>query len=164
MKRILTTAALLALLPPAFALDAACDPLVKSSEAKIAQPAWHVVVEGGGTKLESIKVDDQFFMSQGDKWMKSPMNLDEAEKIAIKQMQDGGIKITNCKDEGTETVDGVEMNILSYTTEIPGSGFPAVTAKLYIGKDDGLPYKSVAEDEDKTTTVTRYQDVVAPKL
>jgi hypothetical protein len=160
MKRFLTATILLALLPPAFALDAACDPLLKASEAKLAQVAWHSVTESTGIKLEAIKVDGQFFMQMDGKWKKVPMDLDKAEKIAITQMQDGGIKVTNCKDEGSETVDGMEMTVLSYTSEIPKSGLSAANAKLYIGKDDGLPYKT---SSDNTTATYRYKDVIAPK-
>lgn len=159
MKHLFVMTALLALLPPAFALDAACEPILKSSEAKLGQPAWHSVTESGGIKLEAIKVDGKFFMADDGKWKKSPMNLDEAEKIAIEMLQDGKIKVSDCKDEGSETLDGVEMTVLGYTTEIPG--VPAVATKLYIGKDDGLPYKSTS---DKTTATYQYKGVVAPTL
>lgn len=159
--KLFATITLLTLLSPAFALDTACGPLVKSSEAKLAQPAWHAVVESAGLKLESIKIDGQFFMADEGKWTKAPMSLDAAEKIAIKQIQDGVIKVTDCQDAGTETVDGMEMTILSYTTEVPGSGFPAANTRLYIGKADGLPYQSSSED---TTATYRYTNVVAPKL
>lgn len=161
MKRLFAATALFTLLPPVFALDAACDPLIKASEAKLAQAAWHSTVKTDGATLESIKVDGQFFMSMDGKWQKSPMNLDEAEKIAIGMMKDGSLKVTNCKDEGEDTVEGVAVTVLSYQSEAGdlGSG----TVKLSIGKDDGLPYQSVTDD-GKTTSSTRYQDIAAPKL
>lgn len=161
MKRLLIATTLLALLPPAFALDAACDPLVKSSEAKLAQPAWHTTVASEGLTLESIKVDGKFYMADDGKWKKAPMNLDQAEKVAIKMMKDGKIKVTDCKDEGSDTVDGMEMSVISYVTEVPGSGVPAAATRLYIGKDDGLPYKS---SSDEVTATYQYKGVVAPKL
>lgn len=161
MKRIVAATALFSFLSPAFALDAACEPILKASEAKLTQAAWHSTVETEGAKLESIKVDGQFFMSMDGKWQKSPMNLDDAEKTAISMIKDGSIKVTDCKDEGNETVDGVAVTVLSYHSEAGDLGGGAV--KLYIGKDDGLPYKSVTDD-GKTTSSTRYQDVSAPKL
>ncbi len=161
MKQWLMASVLLALLPPVFALDAACDPLIKSSEAKISQVAWHSITESEGLKLEAIKLDGQFFMKIDGKWQKFPIDLDEAEKTAITQMQEGNIKITDCKDEGTETVDGMEMNLLSFITEIPDSGIPAAKALLSIGKEDGLPYQSSSAD---TLVTYRYKDVVAPEL
>lgn len=161
MKRFLTATILLALFPPAFALDAACDPLLKASEAKLVQVTWHSVTESTGIKLEAIKVDGQFFMQMDGKWKKLPVDImDKAEKTAITQMQEGIIKVTNCKDEGSETLDGMEMTVLSYTSEVPESGVPAENAKLYIGKDDGLPYKNSSEN---TTATYHYKDVVAPK-
>lgn len=160
MKRILTTAALLMPLSSVFALDAACEPIIESSEAKIAQPAWHSVSAGEGLTLEAMKVDGKFFMKTDDKWRKFPVNLDEAEKTAITQMREGAINITNCKDEGSETLEGMEMTVIQYTAEVLKSGIPAADAKLYLGKEDGLPYKVVGND---TTVTYRYKDVVAPK-
>ena len=161
MKRLCAATVLFMLLPPAFALDAACEPILNASEAKLTQAAWHSTVKTDGATLESIKVDGQFFMSMGGKWQKSPMNLDEAEKIAIGMMKDGSIKVTNCKDEGEDTLDGVAVTVLSYQSEAGDLGGGAV--KLYIGKDDGLPYQSVTDD-GKTTSSTRYKDIAAPKL
>lgn len=162
MKPILAASLLLTLVPPVFALDAACEPILKASEAKLAQTAWHSTVESEGTKLESIKVDGQFFMNMDGKWEKSPMNLDEAEKIAIGMIKDGSFKVSECKDAGTDSIDGIAVNVLSYHSGEAGE-LGEGTVKLYIGKDDGLPYKSVME-EGKTTSATRYKDVSAPKL
>jgi hypothetical protein len=139
--------------------DAACEPIIKASETKIAQPAWHSVTEGDGVRLEAIKVDGQFFMSEDGKWQKAPMDMDAAEKIVIGMMRDGSVRLSNCKEDGTETVEGVEMTVLSYHSEMEGMG--SSTNKLYIGKADGLPYKTEA---DGTTNTVRYQDVTAPKL
>ncbi|HRJ53758.1 MAG TPA: hypothetical protein PLE99_13405 [Candidatus Thiothrix moscowensis] len=148
-------------LSPAFALDAACEPIVKASETKIAQPAWHSVTEGDGIKLEAMKVDGQFFMAMDGKWQKAPMDMDTTEKITIGMMKDGTIQLSNCKEDGTETVDGVEMTVLSYHSDMKdiGSG----TAKLYIGKADGLPYKLLSDSADEQHTQTiRYQHITIP--
>ena len=110
MKRIALATALMLLAPTTFALDAACEPLVNASKARMAQPAWHSVMESDGIKLEAIKVDGQFYMNQGEKWQKSPMDLDKAEQIAIDSILDGSLKVTNCKEEGTET-QGNRLNI-----------------------------------------------------
>lgn len=163
MKRILAATVLFTLLPPVFALDAACEPILKASEAKLTQAAWHSTVEIAGEKLEAIKVDGQFFMSIDGKWQKSPMNMDDAEKITIGMIKDGSIKVTDCKDDGEDTVEGVAVTVLSYNSEAGDLG--GGTVKLYIGKDDGLPYKSAMEDGKTTASAsTRYQNVIAPKL
>lgn len=147
-----------------WAFDNACEPIIQASEAKIAQTAWHSSSEMEGLKMEAIKIDKQFFMQMDGKWQKSPMNLDKAEKVAIEQMRSDKIKITDCKTETGETVDGKAMSVITYTTEVPNSGIPAATTTLYIGKEDHLPYKLVDKDKGNTLITYRYKDVVAPKL
>lgn len=144
--------------------DSACEPLIQASEAKIAQTAWHSSSETEGLKMEAIKIDKQFFMQMNGKWQKSPMDLDKAEKVAIEQMRSDKIKVTDCKTETGETVDGKAMSVITYTTEVPNSGIPAATTTLYIGKEDHLPYKLVDKDKGNTLITYRYKDVVAPKL
>ena len=161
MKRLFAATTLLAALQPALAFDAACEPILNASEAKLAQPAWHSVVETSGAKLEYLKLDGNFFMNVDGEWQKSPMNLDEAEKIAIRMIQDGSLKVSDCKDLGTDTIDGLDVTVLSYRSDAGDSS--SGTVKLYIGKNDGLPYKS-ATDDGKTTASIRYTNVSAPKL
>lgn len=161
MKRILVTTVLCTLMHPVFALDAACEPIIKSSEAKIAQPAWHSVTGMGELKLEAIKVDGESFIQVEGEWKKSPMSLDDAEEAAIAEMQEGKIKVTDCKEEDSEMLDEMEVTVLSYTSEVPASGLPAANVKLYIGKDDGLPYKF---SSGNATATYRYKDVTAPEL
>ena len=150
-------------LSPAFALDATCEPIVKASETKIAQPTWHSVIEVDGMKLEAMKVDGQFFMATDGKWQKAPMDMDTAEKITIGMMKDGTIQLSNCKEDEAENVDGVEMTVLSYHSDMKDMG--SGTAKLYIGKADGLPYKFLSDSagEQHTQTV-RYQNISIPTL
>lgn len=144
-------------------VDTVCEVVIKASEAKLAQAAWYAITETDGLKLEAIKVDGQFFMSTDGQWQQGP-DMSQAEKVAIGMMKDGSIKITACKEEGTDTLDGVEVTILSYHSEMTGIG--AGTNQLYIGKADGLPYKSLAKtDKGETSSQTmRYKDVIAPKL
>ncbi len=166
MHRLILLPLLLAtsLPKPNVTLDASCTPLIQSSEAKIAQPAWHSVTQTTGMSLEAMKVDGKFYIQMDGKWMAAPMDLDKAEKIAISQLQNGDIKVSHCKEEGTETLDGIEMQIFSYTSEIPASGLPATTAKLYIGKTDNLPYKITDGNAQATTVTYRYKDISAPTL
>ena len=163
MQQPLFTLTLLAALAPypALAWDAACDPLVKASEAKIAQPAWHSITNISGMKKEAIKVNGKSFLLMGDKWQKAPMDWDKAEQIGLDQMKTDAIKVTACKNIGSETLDGVETDIFSFITEAVGSGIPAVTATVHLGKDDHLPYKQT--DESGVTQVTwHYKDVAIP--
>lgn len=141
------------------ALDKACEPLIKSSEAKIAQSAWRSVSPAG----EAIKTADKSYMQMEGKWIESPLDLNEIERQVIENVKTGTLKVTDCKETGSEVLDGKEMRIFMYTTEIPNSGFPASTAKLYIGKEDGLPYLQTGIDDQETTKVTyHYIDITAP--
>lgn len=145
----------------AFALDAACEPLLTSSEAKIAQPAWRSVHATG----EAIKIGKQSFMKMAGKWVKSPIDLTEVERQVVESIKNGELKVTDCKEDGTETIDGKEMRVFLYTSEMTNSGIPAAKAKLYIGKDDGLPYLQTGVDDKDSTKVTySYTDIKAPTL
>lgn len=161
MRKWIVLSLLCGMTGQAFALEAACEPLIKGSKAKMAQPAWHSIVEGEGVKIEAIKVDGKFYMNQGDKWQKSPMNLDIAEEMSIKAMEDGDFKVTNCQEEGSETIEGVETIILGYDSEIPGTDLGVVSVKVYLGKEDNLPYLSTS---DNTKSTYRYSNITAPKL
>ena len=144
-------------------LDPACETVIKASEAKLAQAAWHMITEAEGLKLEAIKLNDQFFMNADGKWQPAP-DLSHAEHVAIGMMKDGTIKMTDCKEEGSDTLDGVAVMMFSYHSDMAGMG--AGTNQIYIGKADGLPYKSLVKtDKGETSSQTiRYKQVVAPQL
>jgi hypothetical protein len=146
--------------PSVSALDAACEPVVKASEARINQPAWHSIMEfGKGERMEAIKVSGQFFHQIDGKWAKFPVNLDVAEGKILAQIRSGEVKLTDCKVVGNDIVEGVPVTLVSSRTEM--TGVPPSGATLYIGKQDGLPYRQVG---DGVTVVYRYKDVVVPKL
>ncbi|WP_020560210.1 hypothetical protein [Thiofilum flexile] len=161
MKYTLLAAALMLAAPSLFALETACEPLINASKARMAQAAWHSLAEGDGIKLEAIKVDGKFYINHGKKWQKSPMDLDKAEQIAIDSILDGSLKITNCKEEGTETIAGVETTILGYDSEVEGTDLGKGRVKIYLGKKDGLPYQTTFDNSKATY---RYTQVTAPRL
>jgi len=138
-------------------LEAACEPVLKANEAKLAQPAWHSITESDGLKLEAIKVDGQYFMKVSDQWQQGP-NMDHAENVAIGMLKDGSIKLSDCQEDGSETLDGVETTVFRYNATVEDS--PASRTTLYIGKVDGLPYKT---DADGTVNTVRYQGIAVPK-
>jgi hypothetical protein len=157
-----TLSLLLALPQTSSALDAACEPILAASEARMKMPAWHSAseVNGGNFKLEAIKADGKFYIRTGKgKWSLSPINIDETEQKMLAQIASGEIKLAQCKDEGSETVEGTATRVISYRVEIKGG--PAADTKLYIGKADGLPY---AATSDKAKSRYSYTGVVAPKL
>jgi hypothetical protein len=146
--------------PSVLALDAACELVLNASEARIKQPAWHSIMEfGQGKRMEAIKVNGQFFHQIDGKWAKFPINLDVVEGKLLAQIRSGEVKLTQCKVVGTDTVEGVSVTLISSRTEMTGA--PPSGATLYVGKQDGLPYRQVG---DSVTVVYRYQAIVEPKL
>ncbi len=146
--------------PSVFALDAACEAVVKASEARIRQAAWHSITEmGSGMRMEVVKADGKFYRQVGGKWTKFPVNIDDAERKLLAQIRSGEIKLTQCRVVGSDVVDGVPVTVVSSRTELPGAA-PG-DAKLFIGKRDGLPYRQTGE---AFKVVYRYTGVVAPKL
>jgi len=145
------------------ALDPACGPLISSSEAKIAAPAWHVVSKLDDFEAEVIKVDGRFFMKNGGQWMVSPVNVDDVERKTVESVNAGQVLVTGCMDAGEETVEGVSTRALVYTVEVPGSGIPAAQTRLNVGVADGLPYRlSSAAGETRQQVIYRYTGVKAP--
>ena len=143
-------------------VDPACAPIIKSSLARAAAPAWETVtvVSPGNFKMEAIQAGGQSYMRMnGERWKKAPVNLAKAEQQVVAQINSGQIKLSKCKDGGDSTIDGIPTRIINYTVEMTGA--PAAAATLYVGKADGLPY---AQTGDKVKTHFRYRGVTAPKL
>jgi len=143
-------------------LDSACMPVVNSSEARAAKATWEsvTVVSPNDFKMEAMKVGGQHYtrMTGSKNWKKAAMDLSEAERKVVAEVKSGKIKISKCKAEASETIDGVAMQVVSYTIEMAGA--PAASAKLYIGKSDGLPYAQTGKD---VKTRFRYTGITAPK-
>jgi hypothetical protein len=137
-----------------WAFDSACQPLVTASEAKIAQAAWHASHPGG----EAMRIADKSYMKMDGQWMESPLDLNEVERRVVSSMLNDELKVTDCKEAEGETVNDKAMRVFIYTTELPASGLPAATAKLYIGKEDGLPYLQTDLDAKESSTVTYYYE------
>lgn len=146
--------------PSAFAIDSACETVLAASEARIAQPSWRSISElSGGSRVEMIKANGQFFSQRGGKWTKFPVNIDDAERKLVAQVRSGEIKVSECKVVGSEVIDGMPVTVISSRTELKGAA-PA-DSKLYIGKLDGLPYRQIAA---RVSVVYSYKGVVAPAL
>lgn len=165
MNKIALTSTLICFLMPlhnALALEVACEPILKAGEANANAPTWQKVSTLTGNKdfkMEVRKINGQYYSLMGGEWKKQAAGFDEAVKGFVGQMRSGEVKLSQCKDEGSEMVDGVDTTIISYRIEMAGA--PAANAKLYIGKADGLPY---ADSSDATQSRYSYKDVVAPTL
>ena len=164
MKQILLTLAVASLhaLTAHAGVDPACAPILKSSLARAAAPAWEAVtvVSPGNFKMEAIQIGGQSYMRMnGERWKKSTVNMAKAEQEVVAQINSGQIKLSKCRDGGNSTIDGIPTRIINYTVEMAGA--PAAASTLHIGKADGLPY---AQSGEKVKTHIRYRGVTAPKL
>lgn len=139
--------------------DAPCESIIKACEARTNVPAWQSVMEVGSTKLEALKANGQYYMRRnGGEWKKT-VSIDDTERDFVAQMKSGQIKLSDCKNEGSEMVEGVDTNVITYQIEMPGA--PAARSKLRIGKADGLPY---AQSSDTMKAGYQYKNVAAPNL
>ncbi len=146
-------------LQKATALDAVCESVIKACEARTNVPAWQSVTEMGATKLEAMKANGQYYIRRNAAAWTKTANIDNAERDLVAQMKNGQIKLSECKNEGSEMVEGVDTNVVSYVIEMPGA--PPARTKLRIGKTDGLPY---AQTSDVIKANYRYKNVAAPSL
>ena len=141
------TLSLLFTLPhTALALEAACAPVIAASEARMKLPFWQSVSDiNGSLRLETIKTDGKYFTRLGkEAWKPAPVNIDETEQRMLARIQNGEINLTQCKEAGSEILEGRETRVISYLIEI--TGWPPVNAKLNIGKADGLPYAAISKN------------------
>jgi hypothetical protein len=142
------------------AQDAACMPVLKATEALLAQSAWHSVSQlDAETKVEAMKVGGKFYSNINNAWMAMPLDLDAASRKTVEQMRSGAIKLSNCKAAGDDMVDGVAVSKLEYHVEMQGA--PAADAVLYVGKSDNLPYRQTGSE---VTVTYKYKGVNAPAL
>ena len=143
-------------------LDAACMPVINATEARAAKATWEsvTVVSPNNFKMEAMKVGGQHYtrMTGSKNWSKAALDISAEERKMAAEIKSGKIKLSKCKAEASEKIDGVAMQVLSYTVEMAGA--PAASAKLYIGKSDGLPY---AQTGNSVKTRFRYTGITAPK-
>lgn len=161
VKRLAVSLSLLCASSAVLAVEAACEPIVAATEKTSAQPARHTTVElGDGQRGESILADGQVYIRMGERWMKAPASVPEAERKLNADLRNGTIKTWDCKRVGTEAVDAVPTTVYSYRQEIPGLPKVDGPIRVYIGRD-GLVY---AIESGGTRSRIRYTGVTAPKF
>lgn len=162
MKKIMLPAIIFCCLIPlhnAVALDANCEPIMKANEASMKTPTWQKIstLTGKDFKMEIRKIDGQYYMLMGKTWKKQPASFNATVESFDNLVHSGKIKLSNCKEEGSETIEGIDTTVISYRVEMQDG--PTANAKVYIGKTDGLPY---ADASANTQSRYSYKGVVAP--
>ncbi len=139
---------------PAFAVDAACKPILDANQAKFAAPAFHdtMYASPGSTTAtgEFIKIGQQAWMKADKNWMTVPPST-------LKNMQNSdadGFGMRNCTQQSSSP------NRI-YTWDISVAGKTYSGAKLTLSPS-GLPIRN--ETGDGEVILTHYENVIAPKV
>ena len=70
--------------------------------------------------------------------------------------------LTGCSEVGSETLDGAAMTVIEYTPP-PIDGTAMAPQKVWIGADDGLPYRMTSvQDGEPFEMSIGYENVTAP--
>ncbi len=119
---------------------------IKSQVDYVAPDRFHVkYLAGTGAGMELIMIGDQSFMKTGNSWSKMPSSGNSSVPTLRDSFTEEGLKtLTDVKFDGSDTIDGKPALIYSYKNVTPKGDFP-FTAKMWVGKDSGLPMKIYAE-------------------
>ena len=138
--------------------DAGCKPVIDADKARAAAPAWHAKKTIGDMKMEMIRLgNDVYAIMGGTGWKQMPPPM--AANIVNAGNQADNFVVSDCLKLGDETVDGVPTAVWTFKTALKDK--PPIPGKVWIGKQDGLPYREEGEKHSGTTT---YQGVSAPAL
>ena len=108
--------------------------------------------------MEMRIIGNDMYMNDGTSWSQIPAATGMREQM-MKQMMPDASALENCKEAGSETINGIETTAYDYFIPavekmMAGTG----QQRVFIGPD-GLPYRMRSGDTDVTLT---YQGVVAP--
>jgi hypothetical protein len=148
---------LLALLgaPQAASADS-CQPIIESMHATLKAPAIKQFLKVKGSdqeKLMSIMVGDSVYLMMGSTKAFSKMPRSEIDKTA--QEAEAEKSFSNCKQVGTEQVNGVTTIVYTYSYQAQGE---SGQTKVWIGQDGFLRKQSTDEGELRYD----YDNVTAP--
>lgn len=147
------------LLQPHIAQANECQIIVDAYAAMAKQPAMSETIQlKDQPPMEMRIVGNDMYMNDGTSWTKMPASTGMRDQM-MKQMMPDANALENCKDAGSETINGIETSAYDYFIPsvekmMAGTG----QQRVFIGSD-GLPYAMRSGGTDVTIT---YKDVVAP--
>lgn len=117
----------------------------------------------GAPRSETIAIGKKTYVrSNNGEWQEADVDFGEfiARFRDPKVIEELSKSITNVESGGKATVNGTSTKVYSYRSTF---GDIKSESKIWIGAEDGLPYKSVSEGEfqgvrSRTTTVYEYRD------
>lgn len=152
---ILLATALAATSRPAQAIDAACQRVADATAKRIATKEFHQRQEMPGFVHELLKSGDRLWMrDNGEPWGNAPFTLDEVRTASLQ----ANALLLSCQRTGADSVAGMATEV--YRISMKGSDGKPLEARVWIGANDGLPYR---EESPGLKGTTVYRDIRAPR-
>ena len=105
----------------------------------------HTTMKGTGFERETIVIGDKAWITQAGAWEASPVTGKQLREAAFPALttEQLGATISDVKAAGTDTVNGEEARVYTYTSTADlGQGSKVVSAvKLWVSVKRGLPIK-----------------------
>ena len=119
---------------------------IRSQVDYVAPDRYHVSYLGGtGAGMEMIMIGNQSFMKTGGKWSKVPGDGNSSIPTLRDSFTEEGLKtLDEVKYEADDTADGKPARVYTYKNVTPKGAYP-FSAKIWVGKDKGLPIKIVVD-------------------
>ncbi|MCE2659914.1 MAG: hypothetical protein LW854_17010 [Rubrivivax sp.] len=137
-------------------LSAACERVWQASLKRLEAPQFHLVQTLEGDTVETVKAGSRLLMRESAQqpWRSAPAGIAPLRQ-AVKQTAGW---LQRCEKLGAgETVEGAATDIYRFTLQTPMGTDP--DNRVWIGRDNGLPYR---EEGGAARGTTRY--TVIPRL
>lgn len=149
---------LLGAVAPALAAPQDCAAIATAFAQMGTVRAFHEKIEQDGTSMEMTAIGDTLYMAMDSETTALPLPPGGREKLFA------GIfdvfTVTDCTALPDEALDGRATKVFDYVLPPDGGLIPkALTQRVWIGVDDGLPYKAT---NPTGSVVITYEGIEAP--
>lgn len=141
--------------------DAVCDRIFASYSKLSEVPAYRQTVRLKGAVIaEQMMVGNDLYTRDGNSWSKQSLE-DGARKSLLAAVMADGASLKDCREGAEETVNGVDTRQYSYALP-PMAGVGELgPQQVWIGTEDGLPHRLVAEKQG-TETIVGFDGIKPP--
>ena len=148
---------------PESALAGPCDDVKTAYDRLAVAPAVaQTVTMTGMPPMRMVTIGDTLYMDQGEgTWITVPLQPGMRAEMMAKTVPDASA-LSGCSEVGSETLDGAAMTVIEYTPP-PMEGMAPAPQKVWIGAEDGLPYRMTSvQDGEPFEMSIGYEGVTAP--
>jgi hypothetical protein len=144
---------------PAVAAPEDCAAIGEAFAKMGTVPAFHEKVEQGGVTMEMTAIGDTLYMMMDGQVTELPLQAGGRAQLFAGMFDQ--FTVTDCSALPDEAIEGRALRVFDYVLPADGGLIPeAIEQRVWIGVDDGLPYR--ATNPSGSVTIT-YAGVVAPK-